>query len=237
MSIQPVEEIIYDNNATARFKFIKRHERELYWIKALQTAYPLGLNDNIYHEGNLSKLPDFDVFTLLDIRKRRSRSHGTRVNGNIKRKSRVNMTLSEMNKILLHSGRHTMLSVLSSLSTSSLRKLDKEVEQFYDSRHPFYGAVLLIRGYTQHALRPCIDTEINHIRHFIKIPYINKGIEFIDLPSIFRDKSVVSSIPTYFRNTESPIICYKYNKSIRNVIFNFNNIVSDLNINTTTPES
>ena len=44
--------------------------------------------------------------------------------------------------------------------------------------------------------------------HFIKIEFVNKGIEFINLPSIFKDKSVISSIPTYFENKESPIICY-----------------------------
>ena len=49
-----------------------------------------------------------------------------------------------------------------------------------------------------------IDSAINHIRHFIKIQF-----EFINLPSIFKDKSVISSIPTYFENEESPIICYK----------------------------
>ncbi|MCU7801045.1 MAG: hypothetical protein KZQ70_13135 [gamma proteobacterium symbiont of Lucinoma myriamae] len=232
-----MEEIIYDKNATSRFKIIKRQDLELKWIKSLQTPFPLGLNDNIFHQGNISKLPDFDALSLLEIRKRKSRSHGTRVNGNVKRKSRVNMTVSELNKILKQSGRHSMLSVLTSLSISSLRKIDTEVDKFYDSRHPFYDAVLLIRCYTQHALRPYIDSEINHVRHFVKINYINKGIEFIDLPSIFRDKSVVSSIPAYFKNTESPIICYKYNKPIRNVIFNFNKIVSDLDINVNTPDS
>ena len=78
------------------------------------------------------------------------------------------------------------------------------------------------------ALRPFIDSEINHKRHFIKIPFINKGIEFIDLPSIFKDRSVTSSEP--------PIICYKYNKPIR-VVFNFNKLVSDLDIHANTPES
>ena len=56
------------------------------------------------------------------------------------------------------------------------------------------------------------------------------GIDFIDLPSIFQDKSVIQSIPTYFQNSEPPIICYKYNKPIRNTIFNFNKLVSDLDI-------
>ena len=66
---------------------------------------------------------------------------------------------------------------------------------------------------------------------------IKKGIEFIDLPSIFRDNNVISAIPSYFENTESPIICYKYNKPIRNTILNFNKLVSDLDIETSSPDS
>ena len=56
----------------------------------------------------------------------------------------------------------------------------------------------LTRCYTQHTLRPLIDSEIDHKRHSIKTHFINKGIDFIDLPSIFQDKSVTSSIPDYF---------------------------------------
>ena len=74
---------------------------------------------------------------------------------------------------------------------------------FYDRAHRLYDAAILTRCYTQHALRPYIDSEINHIRHFIKIQFVNKGIEFINLDSIFKDKSVISSIPTYFENKES----------------------------------
>ena len=77
--------------------------------------------------------------------------------------------------------------------------------------HQLYDAALLTRCYTQYALRPFIDSETNRKRHFI-----NKGIEFIDLPSIFKDRSVTSSIPTYFQNSEPPIICY--NKPIRNTV-------------------
>ena len=111
-----------------------------------------------------------------------------------------------------------------------LRKLDDEANKFYDRKHYLYEAALLTRCYTQHALRPYIDSEINHIRHFIKIP-------FIDLPSIFRDNNVISAIPSYFENTESPIICYKYNKPIRYTILNFNKLVSDLDTETSSSYS
>ena len=63
--VQPVEEMIFNSNSTERYKNIFRHETELKWIKSLQTPFPLGFNDNIYHEGIISKMPDFDVFSLL----------------------------------------------------------------------------------------------------------------------------------------------------------------------------
>ena len=130
-----------------------RHETELKWIKLLQTPFPLGFNDNIYHQGNISKMPDFDVFSLLDKRMRNRRSRGKRKNGNLKRKhkNKTFWTLIDLWKIL-KSGRHQMLSKLSSLGIASLRKLDEEANKFYDGKHNPYHTALLTRCYTQHAL-------------------------------------------------------------------------------------
>ena len=130
----------------------------------------------------------------------------------------LNTSLNDLALKLSIHGRHPMLSYLSSLPIAELRSLDIEANRFYDRNHQLYDAALLTRCYTQHALCPFIDSKSNHIRSFIKIPFINKGIDFIDLPSIFQDKSVIQSIPTYFQNSEPPIICYKYYKPIRNTI-------------------
>ena len=62
---------------------------------------------------------------------------------------------------------------------------------------------------------------------FTKITFVNKGIDFIDLPNIFRDNTVESIIPNYFENKEPLIICYKYSKPIRSTIFNFNKLLGD----------
>ena len=158
-------------------------------------------------------MPDFDVFSFLEIRKHKSRSHVIRKKGNGKRKKKRAVKRSNTSPKDLSHGRHSMLSFLSSLPISVLRILDTEANKFYDRNHQMYEAALLTRCYTQQALRPFIDSETNHKRHFIKIPFINKGIGFIDLRSIFKDRSVTSSIPTYFQNSEPPIICYKYNKA------------------------
>ena len=48
---------------------------------------------------------------------------------------------------------------------------------------------------------------------------------------------MISSIRNYFNNSETPIICYKYNKPIRFTIFNFNKIVIYIDIDSNTPDS
>ena len=56
-----------------------------------------------------------------------------------------------------------------------------------------YNAALLSRCYTPLAFRPFINSKTNHKRHFIKLPFIKKkGIGFIDLHSIFKDRSIAS---------------------------------------------
>ena len=161
--VQPVEKISYDENSSVRFKNIKRFETELKWIKLLQTPFPLGFNDNIYHEGNISKMPDFDVLILSESRKRKSRSHGIRKKGNDKRKRcgamKLNTSLNDLPVKLSIHGRHSMLSYLSSLPIAVLRSLETEANRFYDRNHQLYDAALLTRCYTQHTLRLFIDSE------------------------------------------------------------------------------
>ena len=120
---------------------------------------------------------------------------------------------------------------------SVLHYLELEANKLYDRANKLYKAALLTRCYVQHFLSPYLDSEVNHKRHFIKIPFINKGIEYIDLHSIFKDNLGISCIPNYFNNSETPIICYKYYKPIRSTIFNFIKIVTNIDIDSNTPDS
>ena len=75
------------------------------------------------------------------------------------------------------------LSRLVTLSISSLRDLDIEADKFYDRAHRLYDAAILTRCYTQHALRPYIDFEINHIRHFFsKFNLSKRGYNSLTYP-------------------------------------------------------
>ena len=61
-------------------------------------------------------------FSLLECKKRKSRSHGKRKNGNIKRKicteKRLNTSLKDLSLGLTTHGRHGLFSFLSSLPIS-----------------------------------------------------------------------------------------------------------------------
>ena len=74
------------------------------------------------------------------------------------------------------------ISCLVTLSISSLRNLDVEANKCYDRAHRLYDAAILTRCYTQHALRPYIDSEINHIRHFIKFNLSTRGLYSLTYP-------------------------------------------------------
>ena len=56
--VQPVEKLSHDENSTVIFSTIESFETELKWIQLMQSASPLGLNDNIHHQGSISKMPD-----------------------------------------------------------------------------------------------------------------------------------------------------------------------------------
>ena len=54
--------MFYDGNSSKRYRNILKHELELKWIELLKAPHSFGFNDTIYHEGNISRLSDFDAF-------------------------------------------------------------------------------------------------------------------------------------------------------------------------------
>ena len=87
-------------------------------------------------------MPDFDVFSLLEIRKRRRRSHGKRQKVNDKRKrcaaQKAGTSLNNLSSKLREHGRRAMLSFLCSRPIPVLRILDIDANRFYDRNHQLY---------------------------------------------------------------------------------------------------
>ena len=70
-------------------------------------------------------MPDFVVFSVLECKKRKSRSHGKRKNGNINRKigteKCLNTSLKDLSLALSNHGWHGLFSFLGSLPISLFR--------------------------------------------------------------------------------------------------------------------
>ena len=49
--------------------------------------------------------------------------------------------------------------------------------------------------------------------------------------------NLLSLLYLLFENKEFPIICFKYNKTIHSTVFNYNKLVTELDIETTIPDS
>ena len=106
------------------------------------------------------------LFSVLECKKRKGRSHGKRKNVYVKRKicteKRSNTSLKDLSIALNNHGRHDLFSFLSSLPISVAHNLEREAIKLYNRANKLYQAALLTRCYVQHFLSPYIDSEVNH---------------------------------------------------------------------------
>ena len=129
-------------------------------------------------------------------------------------------------------GVHKIKTTLFSISLPKLRELQSLALEStnYDYESAEYRVTAIILDTAHYRLfRPVrSDQSTDAKTHFIKLDFINKGIDAVNLPSILRSKSVTETVPTYFKEKEPPIISYTYTKSIASKIFNFSSTLSDL---------
>lgn len=48
---------------------------------------------------------------------------------------------------------------------------------------------------------------LDHQGHFLGASFLNKGIDFIGLLGVFKDRAIRSAVSNHFKNTGSPVIC------------------------------
>ena len=123
-------------------------------------------------------------------------------------------------------GVHKIQTTLFSISLPKLRELQSLALEStnYDYESAEYRATAIILDTAQYRLfRPvCSDLLSTDAKtHFIKLDFINKDIDAVNLPSFLRSKSVTETVPAYFKEKEPPIISYTYTKTIDSKIFNF----------------
>ena len=99
-------------------------------------------------------------------------------------------------------GVHKIKTTLFSISLPKLRELQSLALEStnYNNESAEYKVTAIILDTAHYKLfRPVrSDQSTDAKTHFIKLDFINKGIDAVNLPSILRSKSVTETVPTYF---------------------------------------
>ena len=65
---------------------------------------------------------------------------------------------------------------------------------------------------------------------FLKLTFVNKGTDDINLSNILHDKRTCEKVPQYFQNRPPTVISYKYSNTVTAKILNFNDNVRNIGI-------
>ena len=231
MKVRIIEKIYHPTNSP-NLSTPYRRNREEFWIRKLGTAMPYGCNDNISTIGNLSSpgCRSINVLNLFDTLQRRQRSHGHRhYNRPSIKKVEFNSLLTIFNQPL---GLHHIRTKLFGLSLTELRSLQIECERNkFDIYSNEFRLNSIILDISFHRLFKPVKTSQNDSekRSFLKLKFANKGLDEINLTNILHHKTVMSKIPTYFKEVNAPQISYSYTRCIAPKIFNHKATLKEIN--------
>ena len=229
---------VYHNSENPTLLTSLRRTRELFWIKELGTAKPYGFNDQIKEVGTLSSISckKTNIYSLFNKQPKWKRSHGKRhYNKRTPQPDATTSTLVDLvDMIEKPEGVHNINTKLFSVSFPQLRSLQKLALEStnFDYSSADYRVIAIILNIANYRLfRPVrSDVPAEKPKHFMKIKFLNKAVDAINLPALLRSTSVTDKIPVYFRDKEPPIVSYEYTSTVASKLFNFAPTLSNLNV-------
>ena len=111
-----------------------------------------------------------------------------------------------------------------------LQELALESTTFEHSSAEYRVTAIILNIANYRLFRPVrSDVPVEKRKHFMKIKFLNKAVDAINLPALLRSKSVTDKIPVYFRDKEPPI-GYEYISTVASKLFHFASTLSNLNV-------
>ena len=234
-----IQIIDFIENSDGKDKASLAHDLRImedYWIKVLNSAYPFGLNDRLLGFGdvrrsdfnslNNSNTPFFDNVANIS---RRKRSHGHRK----PRKQRLfsNVGISELIKSLLplyNKGRKYLYVALRGFSTKDLFKLNEHLGLNITCQEVPLNFKEMIFAYTSNIRKAPVKSKNMNDRLFCSVPFVHKIIDSLNIQSIFSLKYVQQMIPDNCKFYKSPIVSFKYGKTIGQSVLNYKNTLLNI---------
>ena len=70
----------------------------------------------------------------------------------------------------------------------------------------------------------------DEIRSFLKLKFVNKGMDDIYLSNILHDKRKCEKVSQYFQNRSPPVISYKYSNTVAAKMLTFTATIRNIDI-------
>jgi len=67
-------------------------------------------------------------------------------------------------------------------------------------------------------------------KYKVNIEFVNKALDFINLPQILRSKNIKNNSPLLMEETDVPMVVYSLSQTIRSKVFNYKKFVSNLDL-------
>ena len=204
-----------------------RLEREKIWITTLQTAYPFGLNCRVKGIGDFNPSQG-DFLHFGGRRRRRKKKHSRRKPKRLRVKNDISLEFvlrkhQELSNKVDYI--HFFKTFLYGLSRLDLQSLLRNVENsLVEVDVRLRDLIIMISNLR--LFRPVQVIKKNK-RDFYHIKFRDKGLDFINISAILRNKNVLNKIPIYFNEKEPPVIGYKFNNSIAGKLFNYKETLSE----------
>ena len=218
-----------------------RKSREDEWIKKLRTIYPYGLNEKASDKETDSSTLQPAIGKLFPPLPRSSRFIRSRDNRN-NHSSNIscNDFFERLNYLVQHDIHNSFNEIRKTLNLTKKKVLkeiafhimerDSDFITFYDNRFQIYHYILDIID-TKLYKPPTPIHKKKAPKNVVPIRFVNKGLDDIHVPKIFRSAAVTSKLPEALQTDEDiPTCTMKLDPPIRSKILNYRETVSSLKI-------
>jgi hypothetical protein len=203
----------------------------------MRTVYPFGLNDRVGDE--FQKGDDENLISAKFPKLPRQFVKNTKGNHQYKSHVSADQFLGEIDSVLQSNVKEAMNLIRVSLYSFNKKLLKQIFCSIEDTilnidTNPFrqwYLAINDIIVFKLYYVEPIAKLK-RKPNTVITIPFLNKGVEMINLPEIFHAPVLSSSFPKEAKDSYvAPTVVYKLDETIHSELFNYTNFVKNLNLN------
>ncbi len=221
----------------------ERRKREDFWMLELRTLYPYGLNDSLNSTSNnnvetkdgLDKIVG-KLFPALP----RARARSVRQFHNRNRQRPVNygIFLQQLGLWCRNDLKNAAFLIRTSLVSMNKRHLKQIADYISDNLANHTNEFLYTQWYLMaldiietKLYKPPIPAVKKSVpKYKLTIPFVNKALDFINVPSILRSETVKQNTPPRLTDLDIPMVVFSLSKPIRSSLLNYKQFVSQLNL-------